>query len=79
MAAIHPVDPAKLAGVVVARDFRATVARWRDIYEDVRLVPDPVVEEAYAWLLDNEPDAGRRRASSTATTGSATAWSTAAG
>jgi aminoglycoside phosphotransferase (APT) family kinase protein len=56
MAAIHAVDPAKLAGVVVARDFRATVGRWREIYEDVRLVPDPVVEEAYAWLLDNEPD-----------------------
>ena len=55
MAAIHRVDPAKLSGVVVERDFRATVARWRDIYEDVRLVPDPVVEEAYAWLLDNEP------------------------
>ena len=55
MAAIHRVDPAKLAGVVVERDFRATVARWRDMYEDIRLVPDPVVEEAYAWLLDNEP------------------------
>jgi aminoglycoside phosphotransferase (APT) family kinase protein len=56
MAAIHAVDPKKLEGVVVARDFRATVARWRDIYEDIRLVPDPVVEEAYAWLLDNEPE-----------------------
>jgi aminoglycoside phosphotransferase (APT) family kinase protein len=56
MAAIHAVDPTKLEGVVVARDFRATVARWRDIYEDIRLVPDPVVEEAYAWLLDNEPE-----------------------
>jgi aminoglycoside phosphotransferase (APT) family kinase protein len=55
MAAVHRVDPAKLAGVVVERDFRASVARWREIYEDVRLVADPVVEEAYAWLLDNEP------------------------
>jgi aminoglycoside phosphotransferase (APT) family kinase protein len=55
MAAVHKVDPAKLAGVVIERDFRATVARWRGIYEEVRLVPDPVVEEAYAWILDNEP------------------------
>jgi aminoglycoside phosphotransferase (APT) family kinase protein len=55
LVAIHSVDPEKLDGVVPRRDFRATVARWRDIYEDVRLVPDPVVEEAYAWILDNEP------------------------
>lgn len=52
---VHSVAPEKLAGVVPERDFRATVARWRDIYEEVRLVPDPVVEEAYAWILDNEP------------------------
>ncbi|HZO07462.1 MAG TPA: phosphotransferase family protein [Solirubrobacterales bacterium] len=56
MAAIHLVDPAKLAGAAVARDFRQTVARWRAIYEEVHLVEDPVVEEAYAWLLENEPD-----------------------
>ena len=56
MAAIHAVAPEKLAGVVVERDFRATVGRWREIYEDIRLVPDPIVEEAYAWLLDDPPD-----------------------
>jgi aminoglycoside phosphotransferase (APT) family kinase protein len=56
MAAIHLVDPRKLAGAAVARDFRATVAHWRGIYEEVHLVNDPVVEEAYAWVLDNEPD-----------------------
>jgi aminoglycoside phosphotransferase (APT) family kinase protein len=56
MAAIHAVDPAKLAGAAVARDFRQTVAHWRGIYEEVHLVNDPVVEEAYAWVLDNEPD-----------------------
>lgn len=56
MAAIHAVAPEKLAGVVVERDFRATVGRWRDIYENIRLVPDPIVEEAYAWLLDDPPD-----------------------
>ncbi|MEZ5076830.1 MAG: phosphotransferase family protein [Solirubrobacterales bacterium] len=56
LAAIHAVSPEKLAGAAVARDFRATVARWRGIYEEVRLAPDPVVEEAYAWVLDNEPE-----------------------
>jgi aminoglycoside phosphotransferase (APT) family kinase protein len=55
LAAIHAVAPQKLAGAAVARDFRATVAHWRGIYEEVRLVSDPVVEEAYAWVLDNEP------------------------
>jgi len=56
MAAIHAVAPEKLADVVVARDFRGTVGRWREIYEEVHLVADPVVEEAYAWILDNEPE-----------------------
>jgi aminoglycoside phosphotransferase (APT) family kinase protein len=55
MAAIHVVPTPKLEGVVVARDFRATVAHWRGIYDEVHLVNDPVVEEAYAWVLDNEP------------------------
>jgi aminoglycoside phosphotransferase (APT) family kinase protein len=57
LAAIHAVAPAKLAGAAVVRDFRQTVARWRGIYEEVHLVEDPVVEEAYAWVLDNEPPA----------------------
>ncbi len=55
LAAIHAVRPEKLAGAAVVRDFRQTVARWRGIYEEVHLVNDPVVEEAYAWVLDNEP------------------------
>jgi aminoglycoside phosphotransferase (APT) family kinase protein len=57
LAAIHAVRPEKMAGAAVARDFRQTVGRWRGIYEEVRLVSDPVVEEAYAWVLDNEPPA----------------------
>jgi aminoglycoside phosphotransferase (APT) family kinase protein len=55
LAAIHAVAPEKMAGAAVPRDFRQTVERWRGIYEEVRLVRDPVVEEAYAWVLDNEP------------------------
>ncbi|HVW48553.1 MAG TPA: phosphotransferase family protein [Solirubrobacterales bacterium] len=55
LAAIHAVDLGRLDGVL-ARDYRATVEHWRGIYEDVRLVRDPVVEEAYAWLLDHEPE-----------------------
>ena len=56
LGAIHAVPPGKLAGVLPARDFRAVVGHWRGIYEEVRMVHDPVVEEAYAWVLDNEPD-----------------------
>jgi aminoglycoside phosphotransferase (APT) family kinase protein len=55
MAAIHAVRPEGLREAVVARSFRETVEHWRGIYEEVRLVRDPVVEEAYAWVLDNEP------------------------
>lgn len=55
LAAIHAVDAGRLAGVVAERDFAATVARWRAIYDEVKLVADPVVEEAYAWVLDHEP------------------------
>lgn len=55
LAAIHAVDLGRVEGVV-ARDFRATVERWRGTYEEVRLVRDPVVEEAFAWVLENEPE-----------------------
>lgn len=56
LAAIHAIPLEKMAGVAVARDLSETVALWRGIYEEARLVQDPVVEEAFAWVLDNEPD-----------------------
>lgn len=55
MATIHSMRPERLGDAVVSRTFRETVEHWRGIYEEIRLVRDPVVEEAYAWVLDNEP------------------------
>jgi len=56
LAALHRLPIERFEGAVVARDFRAMVEHWRGIYEWGRLVRDPVVEEAYAWVLDHEPE-----------------------
>ena len=31
------------------------VARWRSVYDEKRLVRDPVIEEAYEWLAEHAP------------------------
>ena len=38
------------------RGFKENVDHWRDLYESVRLVADPIVDEAYAWVRSREPD-----------------------
>ncbi len=55
LAAIHAVGADRLDGLVEARDFRQAVEHWQDIWESVRLLRDPVIDEAYAWVLDREP------------------------
>lgn len=55
LAGIHAVGAERLEGLVEARTFRQTVEHWRAIWDDVRLLRDPVVDEAYAWVLDREP------------------------
>jgi aminoglycoside phosphotransferase (APT) family kinase protein len=39
-----------------ALDFDAVVARWREVYETRRLLRDPVVEEAFAWVAERRPE-----------------------
>lgn len=56
LVAIHAAAPDRVREVVEARNYRALVEHWRAIHEEVGLVRDPVVEEAYAWLLDREPE-----------------------
>jgi aminoglycoside phosphotransferase (APT) family kinase protein len=56
LAAIHRIDPAPAAGAIPVRDFAATVDHWHGVYQAARLVADPVVEEAYAWVRSREPD-----------------------
>jgi len=56
LATIHAVPSAALEDVAAPRDYRTAVLHWRDIHERVRLIRDPVVEEAYAWLREREPE-----------------------
>lgn len=57
MAATHNLPADRFRPFTAERSFRDVVGHWRAIWDDVRLLRDPVVEEAYAWVLDREPDA----------------------
>jgi aminoglycoside phosphotransferase (APT) family kinase protein len=56
MASIHAIDADRAAGAAVVRDFDATVDHWQGVYEEHKLVSDPVVDEAYAWVRSRRPD-----------------------
>ncbi|QEC50740.1 phosphotransferase family protein [Baekduia soli] len=56
LAAIHRIDPGRAAQASIVRDFTATVDHWQGVYQEMRLVRDPVIEEAYAWVRSREPD-----------------------
>jgi aminoglycoside phosphotransferase (APT) family kinase protein len=55
LAEIHnrAVDDVPFLGQVEA--FGDVVARWRSTWEEMRLVRDPIVEEAFRWVLDRPP------------------------
>jgi aminoglycoside phosphotransferase (APT) family kinase protein len=55
MASIHAIDAERAAGAAVVRDFDATVDHWQGVYEEHKLVRDPVVDEAYAWVRSRRP------------------------
>lgn len=52
---IHAVPTAELERWLPRWSFHDVVAHWRKIYEDVRLVRDPVLEETFAWLEERAP------------------------
>lgn len=54
LARIHAL-PAEGFADVPELGFLDVVYLWRGVYEDKRLIRDPVVEEAYDWLEDNVP------------------------
>lgn len=57
LASIHAIDAERaVQGAIVARDFAATVDHWQSVYEEHKLVNDPVVNEAYAWVRSRRPD-----------------------
>ena len=56
LAGIHAIDADRAAEAATVRDFRQTIDHWAGVYEEMRLVPDPVVDEAYAWVRAREPE-----------------------
>lgn len=56
LAGIHAVDLGRARDAAVVRSFHDTVDHWHGVYHEHRLVPDPVIEEAYDWVRQREPD-----------------------
>jgi aminoglycoside phosphotransferase (APT) family kinase protein len=55
LAKIHSVDRASLPDGLPELGFADVVARWRQVYEQRRLIRDPVIEEAFAWVAQRAP------------------------
>lgn len=51
---IHSIPAEAVAEVLPRRDLREAIRLWSGIQEEMSLVRDPVVEDAYAWLRDRE-------------------------
>lgn len=55
LAEIHSIPADSVAAAVPERGYPQTVAHWRRIQEEMALVSDPVIAEAYEWLAEREP------------------------
>ena len=44
------------SGAAVTRSFQETIDHWHGVYSEMRLVRDPVIDEAYRWVRDREPE-----------------------
>jgi aminoglycoside phosphotransferase (APT) family kinase protein len=56
LASIHAVRAERVHGAIAARDYQETVDFWHQVQRKVGLVRDPIVEEAYGWAGEHEPD-----------------------
>lgn len=56
LATIHSLDPDPFADVVPARSFHALLDHWQGVQQATELVRDPVIEEAYVWAREREPE-----------------------
>ncbi|HZZ46897.1 MAG TPA: phosphotransferase family protein [Pseudonocardia sp.] len=56
LAHIHSIGFERVQQLVEPRDFQANLAHWQAVYERARLVRDPIIEEAYAWVAQREPE-----------------------
>jgi aminoglycoside phosphotransferase (APT) family kinase protein len=55
LAATHEVPVADLGFLGPPQSFREVVQRWRDTYDEHATVEDPVVAEAFEWVLARDP------------------------
>ena len=53
---IHAIPADAAAPILPARDFEAAVSHWEEVQNSMRLIRDPVVEDAHAWLRERTPD-----------------------
>ena len=56
---IHTLPRERQPPLVPELDFADVVARWREVYDEKRLVRDPVIEESYEWLAEHAPAESR--------------------
>lgn len=55
LARIHSVAPDQAPQSLPRIDYAAHVGHWRAVYEENRLIRDPVLEEAFDWLAGRTP------------------------
>lgn len=55
LAAIHAIPTSAVAEALPHREFAEVVAYWRNLQEEMALVVDPVIAEAYDWLAEHVP------------------------
>ncbi len=55
LATIHAVAPEQIPANVPRTSYAEQLAHWQRVYEDNRLVRDPILEEAFAWLASRPP------------------------
>lgn len=55
LARIHTIPPERIPDGVPELGFLGVVDRWQSVYEERRLMRDPVVEEAFAWIRERTP------------------------
>ena len=56
LAAIHQIDASRAAAAATPMSFLETVDHWQGVYEENRIVRDPVIDESYRWVRANQPD-----------------------
>lgn len=56
LAGLHNVDLGQVDGLAPPRSFLQTVDHWQGVYQNMRLVRDPIVDEAFRWVRSREPD-----------------------